>query len=187
MSKRDSILDAAGTAFARHGFHAVAVDQIVAAAGTTPRTFYKHFPSKLDLVLAVLDARQSACETALSAAAAQGPGGTRAAAMAALFAALDAWHRDNPGNGWLFLRARGEYDEDAVRQRVDAHDAALRRAVVDALDAGPEDGELVDSLLLLLEGMAAALPALGRERALAAARRAAAALLLRASADASLD
>jgi len=187
MSKRDAILAAAGTAFARHGFHAVAVDQIVAAAGTTPRTFYKHFPSKLELVLAVLDDRQADLDGALRAAAAQRPDSTRGAAMAALFAALDRWHADHAGNGCLFLRARGEYHEASVRQRVDAHAAALRRVVVDVLDAGPDDEALVDGLLLLLEGMTAALPALGHDRALAAARRAAAALLLRAAADASLD
>ncbi|MCB2111593.1 MAG: TetR/AcrR family transcriptional regulator [Defluviimonas sp.] len=48
------ILEAAGPLFYREGFHAVGVDRVIAEAGVAKATFYKHFPSKDDLILACI-------------------------------------------------------------------------------------------------------------------------------------
>src|SRR3954452_11043347 len=47
---RDAIWDAAVDLFAEKGFDETTVDDIVAAAGTSRRTFFRHFESKRDLV-----------------------------------------------------------------------------------------------------------------------------------------
>ena len=47
--------------FCSHGFQAVGVDQILAAAGVTKTTFYKHFESKDDLVVAAIQQRDDLC------------------------------------------------------------------------------------------------------------------------------
>jgi AcrR family transcriptional regulator len=44
--------------FSRRGIRAVGVDTIVAEAGVAKMTFYRHFPSKDDLVLAFLEQRE---------------------------------------------------------------------------------------------------------------------------------
>src|ERR1700754_4442414 len=51
---RRSVIDAARDAFARHGVTA-SLDDIARAAGVGPGTLYRHFPSRDDLILAVLD------------------------------------------------------------------------------------------------------------------------------------
>ncbi|GGM44574.1 TetR/AcrR family transcriptional regulator [Promicromonospora citrea] len=50
LRTRARILDVALDLFERHGYAATTVDQIAAAAGITPMTFFRHFPTK-DAVL----------------------------------------------------------------------------------------------------------------------------------------
>lgn len=51
------MLKAAGDLFYAEGIHTVGVDRIVAEAHVTKATFYRHFPSKDELVRAYLDQR----------------------------------------------------------------------------------------------------------------------------------
>ncbi|MGD9572532.1 MAG: TetR/AcrR family transcriptional regulator [Thermoleophilia bacterium] len=54
--RRAAILDAARGQFARHGFHGAATAAIARAAGCSEAILYRHFPSKRDLLVAVLRA-----------------------------------------------------------------------------------------------------------------------------------
>lgn len=49
---RQRLLDAGVALFAENGYDATTTAQIAAAAGVTERTFFRHFPSKADLILA---------------------------------------------------------------------------------------------------------------------------------------
>lgn len=51
-SARDRILAVAGRLFYRDGYRAVGVDRVIAEAEVAKATFYKHFPSKDDLIVA---------------------------------------------------------------------------------------------------------------------------------------
>src|SRR5579862_3034028 len=51
---RERILATAADLFYRRGIHAVGVDAIVAESGVAKMSFYRHFPSKDDLIRAVL-------------------------------------------------------------------------------------------------------------------------------------
>lgn len=52
---RDRLLEAASELFYAEGLRAVSVDKIIEHAGTTKVTFYRHFKSKDDLVVAYLE------------------------------------------------------------------------------------------------------------------------------------
>jgi AcrR family transcriptional regulator len=51
-SARDRILNVAGPLFYREGYRAIGVDRVIAEADVAKATFYKHFPSKDDLIIA---------------------------------------------------------------------------------------------------------------------------------------
>ena len=53
--RRIQLLDAANEVFTSKGYHAAAMDDIADAAGVSKPVLYQHFPSKLDLYLALLD------------------------------------------------------------------------------------------------------------------------------------
>jgi AcrR family transcriptional regulator len=55
---RERVLEAAYELFSRQGIRAVGVDAIIAEAGVARMTFYRHFPSKDDLVLSFLERRE---------------------------------------------------------------------------------------------------------------------------------
>ncbi len=52
LSARDRILNTAGPLFYREGYRAVGIDRVIAEADVAKATFYKHFPSKDDLITA---------------------------------------------------------------------------------------------------------------------------------------
>jgi len=53
---RESILESAATAFARHGYAAATLQQIARDAGFTPASLYTYFPGKQAIFEALLDA-----------------------------------------------------------------------------------------------------------------------------------
>ncbi|MET1075426.1 MAG: helix-turn-helix domain-containing protein, partial [Umezawaea sp.] len=55
-SPRDRLLDTASRLFYAEGIRTVPVDRLVTEADVTRATFYRHFPSKEDLVVAYLRA-----------------------------------------------------------------------------------------------------------------------------------
>ncbi len=57
LSARDRILRTAHDLFYRNGIRATGVDRVIVEAGVTKVTFYRHFPSKNDLIRAYLEYR----------------------------------------------------------------------------------------------------------------------------------
>lgn len=55
LSVRDRLLDTAAELFYREGARAVGVDLVVARTGVAKTSLYRHFPSKDDLIAAVLE------------------------------------------------------------------------------------------------------------------------------------
>ena len=53
-SRREHLIDTAIELFAKHGFHATGIDMILARAGVSKKTLYRHFRSKEELILAAL-------------------------------------------------------------------------------------------------------------------------------------
>ena len=66
--RQAQILAIAQQLFATHGFHHISMDDIAARADVSKPILYRHFPSKLDLYLAVVDERGQALVDAVALA-----------------------------------------------------------------------------------------------------------------------
>jgi len=112
-ARRDQILVAATTAFARGGFAATSLDDIAGAAGISRVILYRHFDSKAELYRAVLDRAR-----ARLIAAAPGPEFSAASVDGLVAAAAD----DPAGFRLLFQHAAREPE---FRHEIDQHRAEM--------------------------------------------------------------
>ncbi len=67
----DAIIRAAATVFQRRGYHGATMADIAAEVNLTAGSLYHHFPSKIDLLAAVLDAGMAQITAGVRAAIAQ--------------------------------------------------------------------------------------------------------------------
>ncbi|MDP2062933.1 MAG: TetR/AcrR family transcriptional regulator [Phaeovulum sp.] len=169
-SARERILDAAGPLFYREGFRAVGVDRVIAEAGVAKATFYNHFPSKDDLIVAWIERAEGFSAAAL-------PPDDGPTPLTAYVAAMLDVARAERCLGCTFQNTAAEFSARdhpahaaalAVKRRVIAE--LERRAVLQAL---PEPKAVAQRLFLLLEGVWAAVRMFGPDAPLDTARDAA--------------
>ncbi len=172
---RERILDAASDLFYAQGIRATSADRIIEKADLTKVTFYRHFPTKDDVIVAYL-ARCAAHERA-AVLAADGEGD--AYQMLDRLARVIVAESDRSGfRGCAFINAAAEYPdaEHPVRAAIDAHRAWFTATVVSALaDAGvPNAAEAGAEVVMLRDGamVGASLAGPATVNALAAAFRA---------------
>jgi len=156
---RDRLVVAALELFYEEGFHAVGIDRVVAEVGVTRQTFYNHFESRDDLVLAALARRDRWESEAFVRTAAGFADGTPRGDVLAVFDALDHWFRDTAYRGCLFLTAAAEFPalHDPVHRAAAEHHRRQQAVLVERCRraAVPEAEELARRLALLLEGAVA--------------------------------
>jgi AcrR family transcriptional regulator len=107
-SARDRILATADRLFYSRGIQAVGVQLLLHEADVTRVTFYRHFPSKDDLVLAYLDRRGQAARAAVQRVVDAHPGDPRGALHAWAVAFTEDGQVDEY-RGCTFVNAAAEY------------------------------------------------------------------------------
>ncbi|HEX3929119.1 MAG TPA: TetR/AcrR family transcriptional regulator [Nocardioides sp.] len=150
--RRAQLLDSALGVFVAQGYHAAAMDDIAERAGVSKPVLYQHFPGKLELYLALLDA---ACDEVIDncrvALAATPDNKTRVAAAMAAFYSYVAGER----GAFRLVFESDLTSEPAVREhveRVTAECAAMIAEVIhDDTGLPPDQSRL---LAVSLVGMA---------------------------------
>jgi AcrR family transcriptional regulator len=72
-SARERILKIAGGLFYHEGYRAVGIDRVIAEADVAKATFYKHFPSKDDLIVAWINQAEESSRAILPSAESETP------------------------------------------------------------------------------------------------------------------
>lgn len=153
---RARLVHAAIELFYSHGFQAVGIDRILAEAGVTKTTFYKHFESKDDLLVAAIRQRDEwEMQAWLTAIQKQGGDDPRQQ-LIALFDVLDIWFNAPDFRGCQFINAAAEFPNpsDPVHLVAAEHKRKNRDFFRDlARAAGATDPEtFADRYTALIEG-----------------------------------
>lgn len=164
-SARDKVFATARDLFYREGFRAVGVDAVVAASGVAKTTLYRWFPTKDDLVLAVLDSRNEEFWAQWEATAERHMGRPREELFAQI-KWISRYIASEDSRGCAFLNAAAEFPDPAhvVRERVARNKQTLRRRLLSlCMAAGAQDAALLaDQLVLMIDGAFAGSEALGK-------------------------
>ena len=103
LSANQRILESAYGLFARRRIRDVGINEVIAQAGVTKATFYSHFPSKDDLVLAFLKLREQRATIEWMAAGVRERGGTPEERLLAIFDLFDEWFADEQFESCPFI------------------------------------------------------------------------------------
>lgn len=179
-SARERILTAAYELFSRRGIRAVGTDEVIARAGVARATLYRHFATKNDLVLAVLERREEVWTHGLIEEQSRQRGSTPEEQLLAIFDVMHDWFQLRDGyEGCSFINVLLELGADhpagqASIVHIDhVRDIVRRRAVA----AGLTDVEdFASSWHILMKG-AIILAAVGDLDAAQRARRMATSLI----------
>lgn len=152
-NKREQLISTAKGLFAREGYHATGIDRILAESGVAKMTLYKHFRSKDELILAVLEEREHETLGRLAQLRAACPPRD---ALLLTFDGLHAWINERDFCGCSFIHAAAEFHdrEHPIHRQAAAFKTAFAGHFRELLQAlGAEQAELLASQLqFLLEG-----------------------------------
>jgi AcrR family transcriptional regulator len=173
---RDRLVTAAGALFYAEGYRGVGIDRVIADSGVAKATFYNHFPSKDDLIVAWIEQAATfgaAMEAEIAA--------TSATPMSDVFDAYVDIALRPACMGCTFQGTAAEFPDKTHP----AHAASLKvkndviaRFEHHAAAQGVEDPRAVaEALFLLLEGVWAAVRMFGAQAPLGRAKAAARAIL----------
>ena len=155
---RERLVAAAVDLFYRNGFGAVGVDRVIAAAGVTKTTFYKHFEGKDDLMVAAVRRRDQWESGAWFRAYEKIAGNDPAKQLLAMLDVMDLWFNDPDFHGCMFLNTAMEFPNphDPVHQAAAEHKRATREYWRDLAKAAGADGAgaetFADCYAALIEG-----------------------------------
>lgn len=140
---RDRLLDTAATLFYREGINGVGVDRVLAEAGVTRATMYRHFAGKEALVVAYLDREDANLRHLFAQVGASGASPEQVVEMVIEGIAEDVTRFHT--RGCPFINASAEFPDPnsevrrVVRRHRDWFRATLADVVRGARIADPED------------------------------------------------
>ncbi len=155
---RERLVAAAIELFYRHGFGAVGIDRVIEAAGVTKTTFYKHFDSKDDLMVAAVRRRDEWESLAWGRAVRKLAGDDPVRQLLAMLDVMDLWFNDPEFHGCMFMNTAAEFPNphDPVHQAAAAHRKKNRDHFRDLAGEAGADGTaaetFADCYAALLEG-----------------------------------
>jgi len=153
--KRQHVVETAYALFKRVGFHATGIDRIIAEADVAKMTMYRHFPSKDELIVEVLDYRARRFDRQLDRLA--GEGTTPEQKIAKIFDWHERWFRSPDFHGCLFAHALAEFGDPqhpvfkAVARQKNGLRLRMQSILEDVMPHGRAES-VAAVLLMLIEG-----------------------------------
>ncbi|MFT2092851.1 TetR/AcrR family transcriptional regulator [Paraglaciecola sp. 2405UD69-4] len=149
--RKQHLVDTALALFNQNGYHATGIDLILAQSKVSKATLYKHFRSKDELILAVLEQRHNQVLANIHQKIEQATS-PKMHPVLAIFDALDEWFNSDNFYGCSFINASAEYA--AALDPIHVFAAQHKQAIVDLINTQltPSDAKLAEQISLLVEG-----------------------------------
>ena len=156
LSTREKLIQAGHEIFYREGFLAVGLDRLLNEVGCSKQTFYNHFESKDDLIVAVIDAHHLWWSTELQERLQRAAGNDPRGQILAMFDVLHEIINDPEYRGCIYINAAVEFP----LPHHPAHQSA-RQAKADSIkllanlaeQAGASDPQaLAEEIDMIIEG-----------------------------------
>jgi AcrR family transcriptional regulator len=154
LPARERILLTAHDLFYREGIRATGIDRVIAEAGVTKVTFYRHFPSKNALICAFLEYRHQRWMAWFIEALQRHGGVSRGKGLDALVPALAEWFRDGSFRGCAFINSVGELGGTVsevvkIGQR---HKQEMTTVIASLLPASTQRKQDTEAIALAVDG-----------------------------------
>jgi AcrR family transcriptional regulator len=141
---RERVISTAYDLFTREGVRGVGIDRIISEAGVAKMTLYRHFPSKDELALAVIDRRKELWTWGWIDAEMRRRSDDPVGQLLAIFDILDDWFHDEGYESCVFigvLREFGETDSPLLAASREALADVRTMVIAPAREAGIENPE----------------------------------------------
>jgi len=153
LPARERILVTAHDLFYRDGIRATGIDRIIAESGVAKLTFYRHFPSKDELVRSFLAYRHERWMAWFVDALGR-HGARPGAGLAPLSAAMAEWFADPAFRGCAFVNTVAEVggslpDTAAIAQR---HKREMEQVIADLLPDRPRREQVARAAAVAVDG-----------------------------------
>ena len=174
---RSRVVDAADALYNAKGFGQVGMDAVRDAAGVSLKALYKEFPSKEDLIVAVLDKRHR--EWVAGVEARESGVTDPVQRLLTVYDYLTDWFCEDDFRGCGFINAYGELGRanPRVAELVREHKAGFQAYVAQLVEEAGAPASLAPQLAILAEGAQVTAAIHGDPDAAAQARSAAQALI----------
>ncbi|PND58269.1 TetR family transcriptional regulator [Mycobacterium sp. ENV421] len=151
LPARDRILATAYRLFYREGIRATGIDKVIAEAGVTKVTFYRHFPSKDALIVAYLELRHRRWMDWFVDALDRHAGNRR---RPPVVAAVEEWLTADSFRGCAFLNSVSELGAELpeVHAITARHKADVVAAIKETLPPGANRTRTAQALGVALDG-----------------------------------
>ena len=153
---RQRLINAAKVRFYRDGFRNVGIDPILADVGISKAAFYKHFQSKDDLVVAVLDDVDAYLQRQFRRLIRDRGGPSAAGQLRAIMDGVQKEMEEEGFHGCIFVNAAMEFPlpHDPAHEAAARHKHAIEEFVYELAErAGVQDpAALAQELCLIIEG-----------------------------------
>lgn len=152
LPARERILATAYRLFYREGIRATGIDKVIAEAGVTKVTFYRHFPSKDALILAFLDLRHRRWMDWFVDALDRYAAGNRR--RPAVVSAIEEWLTADSFRGCAFINSVNEIGAELpeVHAITTRHKADMVSAIKATLPPGANRARTAQALGAAIDG-----------------------------------
>jgi AcrR family transcriptional regulator len=153
--KRQHVVETAYALFKRAGFRATGIDRIIAEADVAKMTMYRHFSSKDELIVEVLDYRARRFDRQLDRLAQEGT--TPEQKIGKIFDWHERWFHSPDFHGCLFAHALAEFGDPqhpvfkAVARQKNGLRRRMQSILADVMPRGRAES-VAAALLMLIEG-----------------------------------